>query len=201
VVEQDDQLIDSLYDEAMLLNRLVDDLQELSLAEAGQITLQRQPVTIAEVVERAVEAARLRAEAAGVTLEFDIPEALPEVYIDPQRVSQVLRNLLENGIAYTPPGGDVCVTAQVAEGMVEVRVRDIGIGISAEDLPHIFERFYRADKSRSRATGGAGLGLTIARQLVEAHGGHIWAESTEGEGSTFVFTLPLSDESGREKGE
>ena len=200
VVEQDDQLIDSLYDEAMLLNRLVDDLQELSLAEAGQITLQRQPVAIAEVAERAVEAARLRAEAAGVTLGSDVRQDLPLVDVDPQRVGQVLRNLLENGIANTPPGGDVSVTAQVAEGMVEVRVRDTGIGISAEDLPHIFERFYRADKSRSRATGGAGLGLTIARQLVEAHGGHIWAESAEGVGSTFVFTLPLSDESGREKG-
>jgi signal transduction histidine kinase len=195
VVEQDHQMIDSLYDEAIILSRLVNDLQELSLAEAGQINLQQQPVALADVTDRVVEAVQLSAEAAGVNLRVSLPQDLPIVKVDPQRIGQVLRNLIDNGIAYTLPGGEVCVEARAGEEEVEVRVQDTGIGIADEDLPHIFERFYRADKSRSRTTGGAGLGLTIAKQLVEAHGGRIWVESTEDEGSVFVFTLPLSGES------
>jgi signal transduction histidine kinase len=114
----------------------------------------------------------------------------------------VLRNLLDNGLTHTPPGGKITVAAHDAcpepsrrdDQWVEVSVRDTGAGIAAEDLPYVFERFYRADKSRSRATGGAGLGLAIARSLVEAHGGRIWVESTEGEGCTFTLTLPLTVE-------
>jgi signal transduction histidine kinase len=216
VVEPDRHMIGSLHEEAMLLNRLVDDLQELSLAEAGQLRLERQPVALADVVDRAVEAVRPRAEAEGATLQVDLPGDLPLVDVDPKRIGQVLRNLLDNGLAHTPPGGEIGVAAHVAcpepgdalslskgrrtspepgrrSGQwVEVSVRDTGAGIAAKDLPYIFERFYRADKSRSRATGGAGLGLAIVRQLVEAHGGRIWVHSTEGEGSTFTFTLPTS---------
>jgi len=207
VVEPDRRIIDSLHEEALLLNHLVDDLQDLSLAEAGQLRLERQPVALANLVDRAIEAIRPRAEAKGVTLLIDLPEDLPFVDVDPRRISQVLRNLLDNGLAHTPPGGEIAVAARVAcpepagvlslsngrgSGQwVEVSVRDTGTGIAAEDLPHVFERFYRADKSRSRATGGAGLGLTIARQLVEAHGGRIWVESVKGEGSVFSFTLPV----------
>ncbi|NIO68451.1 MAG: hypothetical protein GTN71_05240, partial [Anaerolineae bacterium] len=140
-----------------------------------------------------------RAEAERVTVQVDLPEDLL-VDVDPQRIGQVLRNLLDNALTHTPPGGEIAVAARAAcpepgrrEGQwVEVSVRDTGSGIAAEDLPYVFERFYRADKSRSRATGGAGLGLAIARQLVEAHGGRIWVESTEGEGSTFTFALPTS---------
>jgi signal transduction histidine kinase len=199
VVEPERHIVDSLHEEAMLLNRLVDDLQELSLAEAGQLKLERQPVALADIADRAVEAVRPRAEAEGITLQVDLPGDLL-VDVDPQRIGQVLRNLLENALTHTPPGGEVGVAARAAcpepsrrgGQWVEVSVRDTGIGIPAEDLPYVFERFYRADKSRSRATGGAGLGLAIARQLVEAHGGRIWVESTEGEGSTFAFALPTS---------
>jgi signal transduction histidine kinase len=191
VVEPERHIVDSLHAEAMLLNRLVEDLQELSLAEAGQVKLERQPVALADIVDRAVEAVRPRAEAEGITLRVDLPEDLL-VDVDPQRIGQVLRNLLDNGLTHTPPGGEVAVSTHASGQWVEVSVRDTGSGIAAEDLPYVFERFYRADKSRSRATGGAGLGLAIAKQLVEAHGGRIWVESTEGEGSTFTFALSIS---------
>jgi signal transduction histidine kinase len=199
VIEPERGIIDSLHGEAMLLNHLVDDLQDLSLAEAGHLKLERQPVALADIVDRAVEAVRPRVEAERVTVQVDLPEDLL-VDVDPQRMGQVLRNLLENALTHTPPDGEIAIAARAAcpepgrrEGQwVEVSVRDTGSGIAAEDLPYVFERFYRADKSRSRATGGAGLGLAIARQLVEAHGGRIWVESTEREGSTFTFALPTS---------
>jgi two-component system sensor histidine kinase BaeS len=191
VIEPKKRIIDSLHGEAMLLNHLVDDLQDLSLAEAGHLKLERQPVALADIVDRAVEAVRPRAEAERVTVQVDLPEDLL-VDVDPQRIGQVLRNLLDNALTYTPPGGEVGVAAHGDDQWVEVSVRDTGSGIAAKDLPYVFERFYRADKSRSRATGGTGLGLAIARQLVEAHGGRIWVESTEREGSTFTFALPTS---------
>jgi two-component system sensor histidine kinase BaeS len=191
VVEPERRIIDSLYGEAMLLNHLVDDLQELSLAEAGHLKLERQPVALADVVDRAVEAVRPRAGAEEIMLQVDLPEDLL-VDVDPQRIGQVLRNLLENALTHTPPGGEIAMVGHVEGQWVEVSVRDTGSGIAAEDLPYVFERFYRADKSRSRDTGGAGLGLAIARQLVEAHGGRIWVESTKGKGSTFTFALPIS---------
>jgi len=204
VVEPERHVIDSLHEEAMLLHHLVDDLQDLSLAEAGQLRLERQPVALADVVDRAIGAMHPRAEAEGVALRVDLPEDLPLVDIDPWRVGQVLRNLLDNGLTHTRPGGEISVTARAtypepsrrSGQWIEVSVRDTGAGIAAEDLPYVFERFYRADKSRSRATGGAGLGLSIVKKLVEAHGGRIRVESTEGEGSVFTFTLPLNPHDG-----
>jgi signal transduction histidine kinase len=190
VVAPEGHVIDSLHEEAMLLNHLVDDLQELSLAEAGRLRLERQPVAPADVVDRAVEALRPRAEAEGVALQVDLPEGLPLVDVDPQRIGQVLRNLLDNGLTHTPSGGEISVNARARDRWVEINVQDTGAGIAAEDLPYVFERFYRADRSRSRATGGAGLGLAIAKQLVEAHGGEIEVESEIGRGTRFTFTLP-----------
>lgn len=192
VVEPTREVIDSLYEEAMLLNRLVDDLQELALAEAGQLRLERRPVAPADLVNRAMEAARAHAAAEGIALQADVPEDLPLVDVDPQRIGQVLGNLLSNAMTHTPSGGDVVVAAKVRESEVEVSVSDTGEGIPPEHLPYIFERFYRADKSRSRATGGAGLGLAITKQLVEAHGGRITVESQVGQGTTFTFTLPVA---------
>ena len=193
VVEPKQEVLDSLYEEAMLLNRLVDDLQELALAEAGQLRLERRPVALADVVDRAVEAARSRATAKGIALRVDLPEDLPLVDVDSQRIGQVLGNLLTNALTHTPSGGEVVVAARAGESEVEVIVSDTGEGIPPEHLPYIFERFYRVNKSRSRATGGTGLGLAIAKQLVEAHGGRIEVESEVGKGSRFTFTLPVAE--------
>lgn len=193
VLELDKQVIGSLYEEAMHLNRLVDDLQELSLAEAGQLRLERQSVAPADVIDRAVEAIRARVEARGVALQVDLPEDLPLVDIDPHRIGQVLRNLLDNALTHTPPGGEIAIAAHADGQWVTVSVQDTGSGIAPEDLPYVFERFYRADKSRSRATGGTGLGLSIAKQLVQAHGGWIRVESEVGQGTRFTFTLPVAE--------
>jgi signal transduction histidine kinase len=194
VARPDARMIDSLHEEALLLNRLIDDLQDLALAEAGQLRLQRAPADLGAVVEQALSAARPRIEAKGVACAHTLPPDLPPVTIDAERVGQVLRNLLNNALTHTPAGGTISVAAQV-EGpgdIVAVSVCDTGCGIAADDLPLIFERFYRADRSRNRATGGAGLGLTIVRQLVEAHGGSVRVTSVPDRGSCFTFTLPAA---------
>ena len=195
VVEPKREIIDSLHEEAMLLTRLVNDLQELALAEAGQLRLERQPVAPADLVNRAMEAARAQAAAGGVTLQADLPADMPLVDVDPQRIGQVLGNLLSNALTHTPSGGEIVVAARARGSEVELSVSDTGEGIAPEHLPYIFERFYRADRSRSRATGGTGLGLAIARQLVEAHGGRIEVESEVGQGAVFTFTLPAQQDS------
>ena len=193
VVEPEPEIIDSLYEEAMLLNRLLDDLQELSLAEAGQLRLKRRPVALPDAVSRAVEAAQARASAKGVVLKVELLTDLPSVNVDPQRVEQILGNLLSNALTHTPPGGEIVAAARAREGEVEISVSDTGEGIPPEHLPYIFERFYRVDRSRSRATGGTGLGLAIAKQLVVAHGGRISVESEVGRGTCFTFTLPVAE--------
>jgi len=192
LAEPTPSMINSLYDEALLLSRLVDDLQDLALAEAGQLALKRQPVALQDIVQRAVDSIRSQAEAKGLKLRVDLPKELPLVDVDPQRIVQVLINLLKNAVNHTPTDGEIAVSTVKQEQWIEVKVSDTGEGISPEDLPYIFERFYRADKSRSRVTGGAGLGLTIAKKIIEAHGGRIWAESEEGRGATLIFTLPLT---------
>jgi signal transduction histidine kinase len=192
VLESNQEITASLYEEAMLLNRLVDDLQELSLAEAGQLRLERRPVAPADMVNKATEAARVQAAAKGIALQVDLPADLPLVNADHQRIGQVLGNLLSNALTHIPSGGEITIAARAKGSEVEVSISDTGEGIPPEHLPYVFERFYRADKSRSRATGGTGLGLSIAKQLVEAHGGTIGVESTLGEGSVFWFTLPTS---------
>jgi signal transduction histidine kinase len=192
VIKPDAETIRSLDEEAALLSRLVDDLQELSLAEAGELKLNRQPEDIGEVINRAVAAIQVQAQGKGISVVADLPEGLPLCDIDLQRIGQVLRNLLENAIAHTGDGGRITVAAEKQENWVKVSVTDTGEGIPAKDLPYIFERFYRVDKSRTRATGGSGLGLTIARRLVEAHGGKIEAQSEVGKGSHFTFTIPVS---------
>ncbi|MBC7263352.1 MAG: HAMP domain-containing protein [Chloroflexi bacterium] len=192
MMKPDPTVIDSLYEEAMLLSHLVDDLQELALAEAGQLRLVRQPLALADVVERTVNALQTQAAEKGLSLHVDVPADLPLVDADPERVGQILRNLLTNAMNYTPAGGEVTVAARAVGSEVEVSVRDTGIGIAPEHLPYVFERFYRADKSRARTTGGAGLGLAIVKQLVEAHGGRVWVKSEVGKGSEFTFTLTVA---------
>jgi signal transduction histidine kinase len=192
LVAPDGALVDNLYEETMLLNRLVIDLQDLAQAEAGQLTLVRQPTALQGIVEQAVSMLRPQADARGITLTIELPAALPLVEVDRTRVGQVLRNLLSNAAAHTPRGGEIAVSAAAAGQEVAVSVRDTGTGIAPEHLPYVFDRFYRADKSRARQTGGAGLGLAIAKQLVVAHGGSITVESAAGQGSTFTFTLPVA---------
>jgi signal transduction histidine kinase len=184
--------IRSLNEEAALLSRLVNELQELSLAEAGELKLAYQAEDVSKLVRQAVSPWQPKMAAKEISLSLDLPDGLPPVKIDWQRVNQVLHNLLENAVAYTPKGGCISVAASELDGWVEVSVADTGEGIPAEDLPNIFERFYRVDKSRARVTGGSGLGLTIARRLIEAHGGRITVESKLGKGSCFSFTLPIA---------
>lgn len=200
--------VESVHEETLVLSRLVDDLRDLALAEAGQLYLERELVDVAELALRAAESFRARAAGQEVSLATNLSPELPPVYGDAQRLSQVLMNLLSNALRYTPAGGRVTVIARLvsaeeqrSEGAGEkkgrssaslllISVADSGQGIPAQDLLYVFDRFYRADKSRARASGGSGLGLAIARQIVEAHGGRIWAESQVGAGSTFSFTLP-----------
>jgi signal transduction histidine kinase len=193
VVEPDAAAIRSLSEETYLLSRLVNELQELSLAEAGELKLVYQAEDIANLVKQAVTPWQPQVMARELSLSVELPDDLPLVNIDWQRVNQVLHNILENAVAHTPKGGTINVATSQKGKWVEVSVSDTGEGIPAEDLPHIFERFYRVDKSRARATGGSGLGLTIARRLIEAHGGTITVQSKLGQGSRFSFTLPVAE--------
>jgi signal transduction histidine kinase len=191
VVKPDPEVFDSLNKEAKLLTRLVNDLQELALAEAGQLYLSCQPICLKDVVRRAVSTIRPQADERGIQLSALLPETPLEVNGDADRIGQILRNLLKNALIYTPDDGHIEVKVESHKTHATVLVCDSGVGIAPEHLPYIFERFYRADRSRSRATGGAGLGLAIVKQLVEAHGGKVWVESILGSGSTFAFTLPI----------
>ncbi|HKI05443.1 MAG TPA: ATP-binding protein [Thermoanaerobaculia bacterium] len=184
------EALGSLAEEVELLEKLIDDLQDLALAEAGQLDLERGPLDLAGEVERAVKALRPRLEEADLRIEVDLPSGLPPVDADARRLGQILRNLLGNAITHTPPGGTIRVRGRAAGGEVAVTVEDTGPGIPPEHLPFLFERFYRTDVSRSRATGGAGLGLAIVKQLAAAHGGRVWVESEVGRGSVFGFSLP-----------
>ena len=181
-----------LYDETRLLTRLVDDLHDLALADAGQLRLERTPVNVSDLARTAVGQFDPVAEAAGVKLTLETSEDVPEVLGDADRLAQVLRNLLSNAIRHTPAGGQVVMRVERAGEQVTIQVADTGSGIAPEDLPHVFDRFYRGDKSRSRRGGGAGLGLAITRQLVTAHGGQIAVASTPGLGTTFTISLPAA---------
>jgi signal transduction histidine kinase len=192
VVKPDEDTIHLLNEEASSLSRLVNDLQELSLADAGEIKLIMQPEDVSLLVNEAVTVMQTKAIAKGLAISNDLPATLPVVDIDLHRIKQVLLNLLENAVAHTDPGGRITVTTRQRGNQIHISVADTGEGIPAEELPLIFERFYRVDKSRTRATGGSGLGLTIAKRLVEAHGGTIEVKSQPGQGSTFTFTIPVS---------
>jgi signal transduction histidine kinase len=153
------------------LQRLVQDLQELSRVEARQLALDQKSVHIDELIAAAAARLRPQFDDKNVHLDLSLKGDLPVVTADPDRIMQVLVNLLGNALQYTPAEGSVAVSAKAAGHEIVVTVSDTGIGIAPEQLPHLFERFYRVDKSRSRTGGGSGIGLTIARHLVEAHGG------------------------------
>lgn len=171
------------------LTQLVGELLELSRIESGRVPLSRKKISPCDLARPAVERMQVQAERVGLSLQLECSETLPLVNADAERIEQVLVNLIHNSIKFTLPGGQIIVSIYQEETAVIFKVMDSGIGISTEDLPRIFERFYKADRSRS--SGGTGLGLSIARHLVEAHGGHIWAESTVGIGSSFYFSLSI----------
>lgn len=191
LVQPDEATIRSLNEEAGSLSRLVTDLQELSLADAGTLQIYPQPENISRLIQESVLAMQAKAALKELTLSSEVPDTLPLVAVDAQRIKQAINNLLDNAIVHTAPGGGISVTARPADNNLVVTVADTGEGIPAEELHLIFERFYRVDKSRTRRTGGSGLGLTIVKRLIEAHGGKIEVASRLGKGTTFTFYLPL----------
>jgi two-component system sensor histidine kinase BaeS len=188
VIPADPALFASLHEEAVLQQRIVDDLQDLALAEAGTLAYHRTAVDLAELLETCRTAAQTAADAAGVTIRVDAPHPVV-VTADPDRLRQVIGNLIANSLRATPAGGTITLSATAAPDPT-VTVRDTGTGIAAADLPHIFDRFWRADPARGRTTGGSGLGLAIARQIVTDHRGHITAHSTPGIGTSITILLP-----------
>ncbi len=200
VIPMDTAQLDSLHAETILLSRLIADLRLLSLAEAGELKLERQMTDLGALIHGLVERNRSQAQQKEITLDAELQPGIPQIYVDADRITQVLNNLVGNALRYTPSGGRI--TIQVASrkaksGEVKISVTDTGPGIAADALPYIFDRFYRADKSRARASGGSGLGLAIVKQLVEAHGGSVSAMSPifqgntgPGYGTQIAFTLP-----------
>ena len=183
------RFIDRVQVEVDALNQLVTELLELSRIESGRLALDLQPVSPFDLLFSACQRMQLQAERAGLNLRVECATDLPKVMIDSQRLEQALVNLIHNAVKFTKPGGEAVLFAEAGVGEVRFAVRDTGIGIPAEDVPRIFERFYRVDKSRTGS--GTGLGLSIAKHIVEAHRGRIWAESVEGQGSAFYFSIPL----------
>jgi two-component system phosphate regulon sensor histidine kinase PhoR len=193
------RFLDRIETEVDAMTQMVQELLELSRIESGRVPLRLVPTPVADVVTPPLERLHPQAERAGLSLTVDLPSDLPPVLADAERVRQVVTNLLHNAIKFTRPGGSVTLRAYTLEdegllpkvdrhrSAVIIEVADTGVGIPADDLPRIFERFYKADRARSG--GGTGLGLAIAKHIVQGHGGRIWAESIEGQGSTFYFSL------------
>lgn len=201
VFEANTSNLRSIKQETGTLTRLVADLRDLTLAESGQLKLEFEPTDLAELVQRRISQAQVLAGEKNITLSLNISEGLPPVEADPMRIEQVVANLLTNALNHAPAGGSVVVSLASIAGReghhgnqehILVTVADTGEGIPAEHLPHVFERFYKVDPARSRRASGAGLGLAIAKEMVELHGGKIWVESEVGRGSKFTFTLPLA---------
>ena len=200
VFKPDQQHLGSIKEQTALLNRLIADLRDLSLAESGQLKLELTPTDLVELIYRKLSQAEVRAQEKGVQLKTDFTVAVPEVEVDSARIEQVIANLLSNAIRHTPSGGSITISTgtvnsnsshQITSPNIIISVADTGEGIAPEHLPYVFERFYRVGSSRARVEGGTGLGLAIVKQMVEAHGGKVWVESEMGEGSTFHIALPL----------
>jgi two-component system phosphate regulon sensor histidine kinase PhoR len=197
------RFLDIILNQSNRLNLLLEDLLQLSHIESGQILFKQEPVSLRAVIERTLSVIQPLAEKRGHSVKVVIPEGLPLVEGDEDRLSQVVSNLLDNAVKYTPDGGTITVEAKTSTGrvqgttipFVELSVSDSGIGIPEAERPRVFERFYRVDKARSRALGGTGLGLAIVKHIVEGHKGHVWVEPNEPRGSRFLVRLPLTQES------
>ncbi len=181
-----------IHEETLRLNRMVEDLRTLSRAEAGELSLVRRPVAVGAFLEQTAAAQRPGAGEKEIALRLEAAGELPEIEVDADRMAQALNNLVDNALRHTPAGGTVTLAAGLVGDGVWIQVRDSGPGIAPEDLPHVFERFYRGDRARRRHEGGSGLGLAIARSIVEAHGGHIRAESPAGGGAVITIDLPAA---------
>ena len=191
VLEPDASTIETLHQQTVHLSRLVEDLRVLSIADAGALRLDREDEDLATIARDTLNSFKPRAADLGIEINFESPADLPMANVDRTRIGQVIANLVENALTNTPKDGTITVSVcQAAPDALELAVEDTGPGIPADVLPRVFDQFYRVDKSRSRSTGGAGIGLTIVRKLVEAHGGTVRAESRPGEGARFVVTLP-----------
>ena len=183
------RFVDQIQIEVDALTQMANELLELSKIESGRFSLDRSPVSACDLLLSASQRMQVQAERARVALRVECPDDLPEVQVDPQRLEQVLVNLIHNAVKFTGAGGEVVLSAERIDGAVRFAVRDTGAGIPADEVSRIFERFYRVDKSRTGS--GTGLGLSIAKHIVEAHGGKIWVESVEAQGSTFFFSSPV----------
>jgi two-component system sensor histidine kinase BaeS len=184
------ETFDIMHDEAQHLSRVIDDLRTLSLADAGELPLARRPVDPRTLLERAMSAHLPEAQQQGISMQIETSSDLPQVEVDPGRMAQVLENLVNNALRYTPEGGRIVLSAEANTSTIKLHVQDNGVGITPEDLPYVFDRFYRSEKSRPRQGTESGLGLAIAKSIVEAHGGSLWVESALGEGTTFTIALP-----------
>jgi len=192
VERPDPETLQVMLSQSERLGRLVDQLLDLSRLESGEMPLRREAVALHPIVSQVLSEIEVARSGRGVRVSDRVPDDLPPVHVDRERVHQVLFNLLDNAVRYTPEGGDVVVSARRVNGRCEVSVADTGPGIAPEHLPRLFERFYRVDPARSQKDGGTGIGLAIARSVVEAHGGRIRAESELGKGSVFTFELPVA---------
>ncbi|MCX5996308.1 MAG: HAMP domain-containing sensor histidine kinase [Chloroflexi bacterium] len=191
VITPTPEQIAPVYDETVLLNRLITDLRELSLAEAGQLKLNLETADLGALIDSEITVFQARCQDKQVLLRAEVADNLPAVSIDRDRIRQALHNLLENALRFTSAQGDITVQAKVSkDNGVLVSVSDSGSGIDATDLPHVFDHFYKADKSRQRIHGSAGIGLALVKKYVELHGGKVWVESEAGKGSRFSFTIP-----------
>ncbi len=192
VEKPDPETLQVMLSQSERLGRLVEQLLDLSRLESGDVPLERGPVELAPLVDQVLSEIDVARSGRRVAVASSLPADLPPVLADRERIHQVLFNLLDNAVRFTPPGGRVEVRASRHDGSCEVSVQDTGVGIAPEHLPRLFERFYRVDPARSQKEGGTGIGLAIARSVVEAHGGHIRAESEMGKGSEFTFDLPVA---------
>ena len=192
VEQPNPEILEIMLAQSERLGRLVEQLLDLSKLESGEVPLRREEVALAPLVAQVVSEIEVACADRDVALTSDLPDDLPAIEADPERVHQVLFNLVDNAVRFTPEGGAVRIEAERHDGSVLVSVVDTGVGIPEAALPRLFERFYRVDSSRSRGDGGTGIGLAIARSVVEAHGGTIHAESEPGQGSVFTFDLPLA---------
>lgn len=190
--EHRERFVQIIRDHAARLARLTEDLLKLSRIEAGKLDLEFRPVSVYRLVQSCVETVRFNADRKELVLDVRMPEGLPDVQGDSNGLHEVLQNLLDNAVQYTPPGGRLEVSASREGDQVSVTVSDTGIGIPQAEQERIFERFYRVDAARSREAGGTGLGLSIARHIMEAHGGRLWVESEVGAGSRFHFSMPVA---------